>query len=88
LLNASIKLVRADKPLRPNQALFHVPLHFTKPLLKEYLTRLYGVTVGRIDTVIQAGKVRRITTSKRISNHREPDIKKAYVSFQGEFFRE
>eukprot|EP00514_Thraustochytrium_sp_LLF1b_P004742 CAMPEP_0184512496 /NCGR_PEP_ID=MMETSP0198_2-20121128/2908_1 /TAXON_ID=1112570 /ORGANISM="Thraustochytrium sp., Strain LLF1b" /LENGTH=60 /DNA_ID=CAMNT_0026902517 /DNA_START=410 /DNA_END=592 /DNA_ORIENTATION=+ len=47
--------------------------------VKEYFEKIYNVPVRKVNTVIQAGKVKRFG---RFSPVQLPDVKKAYVFFK------
>ncbi len=86
LLNHVFLLVKSGRTLLPNQALFHVPKHYAKPQIKHYLERLYGLSVDRVDTVIAQGKRKSIRTRRMLHQYKEPNYKKAYVTFRGQFY--
>jgi ribosomal protein L23 len=88
LLHDVFLMVKPGRPLLPNQALFHVPKHYAKPQIKHYLQRLYGVDVERIETVLAQGKKRMVRTRTMLHEYKQPNYKKAYVTFKGVFYND
>lgn len=86
LLNEVFKLVRSGRVLRPNQAMFHVPLNYSKPQIKYYLENLYNVQVQKVETSVTLGKIKNVQTRRVQTNFKRPSIKKAYVTFEGDFY--
>ena len=49
-----------DRYLHPRQVTFHVPVHMTKPEIREYLRRIYGMKVIAVNTAIKVPIKRRM----------------------------
>lgn len=64
-----------DSLKTPGPFIFRIPKSMTKLELKEHLTKIYGLDVKKINTLIQIGKFR--TVFKPVKT---PDFKKAYVT--------
>ncbi len=81
------KMVRSEKAQKlleqQRTATFIVPLALNKPMVKDYLQKLYGLHVEHVSTVIVMGKKKRgiHVLSRGIRQHTEklPDYKKAMV---------
>ena len=54
---------------------FRVPPRMTKPEIKDYLEKIYGLDVKKVNTMIYEGKEKRRNGIK----YRRPDYKKAIV---------
>jgi ribosomal protein L23 len=75
--------------LRPNASMhaqnvaqFHVPLSMTKPAIRNYLARVYGLVTTDVRTANFLGNQKRDLTGRRFKT---PDWKKAIVSFKEPF---
>lgn len=66
---------RVSATQAPNNFVFRVDPKMTKPEIKQYLERIYGVNVQRVATVNYEGKVRRSGQHRFKLN----DYKKVYV---------
>eukprot|EP00594_Rhizosolenia_setigera_P017515 CAMPEP_0178975280 /NCGR_PEP_ID=MMETSP0789-20121207/23042_1 /TAXON_ID=3005 /ORGANISM="Rhizosolenia setigera, Strain CCMP 1694" /LENGTH=78 /DNA_ID=CAMNT_0020663943 /DNA_START=230 /DNA_END=466 /DNA_ORIENTATION=- len=56
----------------------------TKHEIKEYLTKIYGLPVKKVNTQNFMGKRMRIMGRRKIAYRKEPDWKKAIVTFTSE----
>ncbi|XP_026678493.1 probable 39S ribosomal protein L23, mitochondrial [Diaphorina citri] len=59
LPNFWMKLVRSKEPLPPNVVEFHVPLAMTNHDIKNYLEKIYNVTVKHVESTLENGKLKR-----------------------------
>lgn len=65
----------------PARATFRVLPKMTKHEVKEYLQKIYKLPVKKVNTMNYLGKRLRIITSRRIAYRKEPNWKKAIVTF-------
>ncbi len=79
--NFIFTLIRSGRFRDPNQAVFRVPNILTKPDIKQYLTKLYGLTVTHIHTVNFMAR-----DSKARRRH-YPAYKNAIVTYKGPIFQ-
>jgi ribosomal protein L23 len=61
-VNIDLKLLRSPKPMDQDWMAFRTTNDLSKPEIKQYLSKLYGMTVERVDTVRTQGKVFRSQT--------------------------
>ncbi|CAD7955533.1 unnamed protein product [Amoebophrya sp. A25] len=54
-------LVRSGAYLEPNRIAFRVPVHVTKPEIREYLRKIYDTKVIKVNTYIHIPKIKRNT---------------------------
>ncbi|TYZ63434.1 hypothetical protein PybrP1_007293 [[Pythium] brassicae (nom. inval.)] len=64
--------------LRENQYVFRVEPNYTKHDIKEYLTKVYGLPVIKVNTMNYEGKFKRAFRGKHV--YKEKDFKKAIVT--------
>lgn len=79
--NWNVILRRPSKQVDPNVAVFELPLEATKPEISQFMQKVYKLRSEKVNTLIQMGKIK---GSSRRKFYRESDIKKAYISFNGE----
>eukprot|EP00547_Thalassionema_nitzschioides_P000061 CAMPEP_0194211670 /NCGR_PEP_ID=MMETSP0156-20130528/10871_1 /TAXON_ID=33649 /ORGANISM="Thalassionema nitzschioides, Strain L26-B" /LENGTH=104 /DNA_ID=CAMNT_0038939295 /DNA_START=172 /DNA_END=486 /DNA_ORIENTATION=+ len=63
------------------KATFRVLPRMTKHEIKEYLTKLYGLPVARVNTMNYMGKRKRATGKRKVITYKYRDYKKAIVTF-------
>lgn len=72
--NWKMVLKRPEKEVESNVVVFETELHATKPEIKQYLEKIYGLNVLKVNTAIQMGKFKRAQTNKLTrklcANHR------------------
>lgn len=78
LVMTSAKNATASMPPR---ATFRVIPRMTKHEVKEYLTKIYGLPVTKVNTQNYMGKRKRVMGSKKIIYYKYADFKKAIVTF-------
>eukprot|EP00440_Ansanella_granifera_P008555 gb/GFBE01009268.1/.p1 GENE.gb/GFBE01009268.1/~~gb/GFBE01009268.1/.p1 ORF type:complete len:242 (+),score=37.25 gb/GFBE01009268.1/:1-726(+) len=66
--------------LEPNRAAFRVPVHLTKPEIKNYLREVYKAKVIKVNTYIKLPMIRRNNYGDYFKNG--PSYKKAIVTFE------
>eukprot|EP00933_Yihiella_yeosuensis_P045394 TRINITY_DN4075_c0_g1_i1.p1 TRINITY_DN4075_c0_g1~~TRINITY_DN4075_c0_g1_i1.p1 ORF type:complete len:242 (-),score=34.67 TRINITY_DN4075_c0_g1_i1:210-935(-) len=66
--------------LEPNRAAFRVPVHLTKPEIKNYLREVYKAKVIKVNTYIKLPLIRRNSYGDYLKNG--PSYKKAIVTFE------
>ncbi|KAF0974411.1 hypothetical protein FDP41_006443 [Naegleria fowleri] len=64
---------------KTSKVVFHVPMDYTKPEIKEYLETYYGLSIKSVATIITQGRLKR-SRKVRGKFDKEPDIKKAIVT--------
>mmetsp|Transcript_39130 Transcript_39130/g.110591 ORF Transcript_39130/g.110591 Transcript_39130/m.110591 type:complete len:239 (+) Transcript_39130:52-768(+) len=64
--------------LEPNRIAFRVPVHLTKPEIRNYLREIYRAKVIKVNTYIKLPKIRRNTYGEYFKNG--PSYKKAIVT--------
>ena len=82
ILMTSARNATATQPAR---ATFRVLPRMTKHEVKEYLTKIYGLPVKRVNTANFLGKRKRVMGTKKIIYYKYKDFKKAYVTFDRSF---
>ena len=65
----------------PARATFRMRPEMTKHKVKEYLTKIYGVEVDKVATQNVLRKRTRLVGACAVGHRKEPDWKKAIVSF-------
>jgi large subunit ribosomal protein L23 len=78
LLMTSARNATATQPAR---ATFRVLPRMTKHEIKEYLTKIYGLPVTKVNTQNYMGKRKRLMGSRKILYFKYADFKKAIVTF-------
>ncbi|GAB5031460.1 ribosomal protein [Nannochloropsis oceanica] len=73
-------LIRAPTQAQPYQAVFRVSPAMNKLEIREYLTKIYGLSVRKVMTANMAGRRKRIFGARRLLRYKRPDFKKAYVT--------
>mmetsp|Transcript_20099 Transcript_20099/g.33858 ORF Transcript_20099/g.33858 Transcript_20099/m.33858 type:complete len:100 (-) Transcript_20099:220-519(-) len=63
------------------RATFYVKPSMTKHEVKEYLTKIYGMEVYKVETANFLGRWKRFYGKKKIISYKRRNFKKAYVSF-------
>lgn len=71
-------MVKSGTYLEPNRAAFRVPVHLTKPEIRNYLREVYGAKVIKVNTYIKIPHVRRNMRGMYFKNG--PSYKKAIVT--------
>ncbi|CAJ1336631.1 unnamed protein product [Effrenium voratum] len=66
--------------LEPNRAAFRVPVHLTKPEIRNYLREIYKAKVIKVNTYIKLPMIRRNSYGHYYNNG--PQYKKAIVTFE------
>eukprot|EP00434_Breviolum_minutum_P023828 symbB.v1.2.021021.t1/scaffold1795.1/size101065/3 len=66
--------------LEPNRAAFRVPVHLTKPEIRNYLREIYKAKVIKVNTYIKLPMIRRNSFGEYYKNG--PSYKKAIVTFE------
>jgi ribosomal protein L23 len=79
LLNLKCFLVRTDKQYNTNQIKFMVDKNLSKPEIHQFLNKLYGFNIAKIQTAILPGEVKAKMTKKNIKYYRTREYKKAVV---------
>ncbi|CAB9522019.1 Ribosomal protein L23 [Seminavis robusta] len=81
--NMPITLISASDATAtmPAKAVFRVLPKMTKHEIKEYLTKIYGLPVKKVNTMNYLGKRKRLQTERKMVYWRYADYKKAIVSF-------
>jgi large subunit ribosomal protein L23 len=69
----------------PARATFRVLPKMTKHEIKEYLTKIYGLPVHKVNTMNYMGKRKKVLGSSRILYYKYKDFKKAVVTFDRSF---
>jgi len=78
ILMTSARNATATQPAR---ATFRVLPRMTKHEVKEYLTKIYGLPVQKVNTQSYLGKRKRLLGSRKILYFKYADFKKAIVTF-------
>lgn len=71
-------MVKSGAYLEPNRVAFRVPVHLTKPEIRNYLREIYGVKVIKVNTYIKLPLMRRNSYGHYFKNG--PTYKKAIVT--------
>lgn len=69
----------------PATATFRVLPRMTKHEIKEYLQKIYGLPVKKVNTMNYMGKRKKVQTERRILYYKYKDYKKAIVTFDSSF---
>merc|ERR1711933_606661 len=69
----------------PAKASFRVLPRMTKHEIKEYLTKIYGLPVRKVNTANYLGKRKLVRGSRQVIRFKYKDFKKAVVSFDRSF---
>ncbi|EFC50364.1 predicted protein [Naegleria gruberi] len=64
---------------KTSKVVFHVPMDYTKPEIKEYLETYYGLKIKDVTTMITQGRLKRSRKVRGVME-KEPDFKKATVT--------
>lgn len=85
--NMPITLVSAKNATarQPARATFRVLPRMTKHEIKEYLTKIYGLPVTKVNTANYLGKRKLVRGSRQVIRFKYKDFKKAVVSFDRSF---
>ena len=70
---------------QPARAIFRVLPRMTKHEVKEYLTKIYGLPVRKVNTINYLGKRKLVRGSRKLIRFKYKDFKKAIVSFDRSF---
>ena len=70
---------------QPARATFRVLPRMTKHEIKEYLTKIYGLPVRKVNTANYLGKRKLVRGSRQVIRFKYKDFKKAVVSFDRSF---
>ena len=65
----------------PARATFRVLPRMTKHEIREYLTKIYGLPVTKVNTMNYLGKRKNVMGRKKVIRFKYKDFKKAIVSF-------
>lgn len=79
--NFVLKLVRSNLP--PHQAVFHCPPQLTKPEIKSFLEKVYGIGVRDVRTMNYLGSASKQVHGKKVGG--APNYKKAIVTMTDDF---
>ncbi|XP_066934046.1 large ribosomal subunit protein uL23m-like [Clytia hemisphaerica] len=74
-----VKVVRPGRDLPDDTVQLHVPLDMSKIDIKNYMEKIYNVPVAKVNTRIQAGKVKTKVYRNDAIQYKQEDIKVAYV---------
>ena len=69
----------------PARATFRVLPKMTKWEIKEYLTKIYGLPVAKVNTMNYVGKRKMVRGSRKLIYYKYKDFKKAVVTFDKSF---
>lgn len=70
---------------QPARATFRVLPRMTKWEIREYLTKIYGLPVQKVNTANYLGKRKLVRGSRQVIRFKYKDFKKAVVSFDRSF---
>mmetsp|Transcript_99850 Transcript_99850/g.237987 ORF Transcript_99850/g.237987 Transcript_99850/m.237987 type:complete len:238 (+) Transcript_99850:65-778(+) len=73
-------MAKSGTYLEPNRAAFRVPVHMTKPEIRNYLREIYKAKVIKVNTYIKLPLIRRNSYGDYFKNG--PSYKKAIVTFE------
>merc|ERR1712039_7181 len=73
-------MVKSGAYLEPNRVAFRVPVHLTKPEIRNYLREVYKAKVIKVNTYIKLPKIRRNSFGDYFKNG--ASYKKAIVTFE------
>jgi ribosomal protein L23 len=79
--NIIFKLVRSNLP--PHQAVFHVPPQLSKLDIRQYLTKLYDISVCDVRTMNYAAVPKKFNGKNKVGG--VPKYKKAIVTMEEDF---
>ena len=82
MLMVSAKNATGSQPAR---AIFRVLPRMTKHEIKEYLTKIYGLPVRKVNTANYIGKRKLVRGSRHVIRYKYKSFKKAVVSFDRSF---
>ena len=82
-----VKVVRPGRELPDDTVQLHVPLDMSKIDIKNYMEKIYNIPVAKVNTRIQAGKVKSKVYRNDAIQYRTPDIKVAYVILKEDSFK-
>ncbi|XP_002163495.2 large ribosomal subunit protein uL23m isoform X1 [Hydra vulgaris] len=74
-----VKIVRPGKEIAKDTVQLHVPLDMGKVDIKNYMEKIYNVPVAKVNTRIQAGKIKTTQWRNDVITRKTADIKVAYV---------
>lgn len=74
-----VKIVRPGRDLPNDTVQMHVPLDMSKIDIKNYMEKIYNIPVAKVNTRIQAGKIKQKVYRNDVIQYKTPDIKVAYV---------
>mmetsp|Transcript_2769 Transcript_2769/g.2780 ORF Transcript_2769/g.2780 Transcript_2769/m.2780 type:complete len:118 (+) Transcript_2769:69-422(+) len=80
-----LTLLSATEPTSASpfaKATFRILPRMTKHEVKEYLGKIYGLPVFKVNTLNFAGKRKRIMTKTKMISYKQRDWKKAFVTFK------
>eukprot|EP00634_Sargassococcus_sp_CCMP2135_P006705 CAMPEP_0198644022 /NCGR_PEP_ID=MMETSP1467-20131203/348_1 /TAXON_ID=1462469 /ORGANISM="unid. sp., Strain CCMP2135" /LENGTH=96 /DNA_ID=CAMNT_0044379463 /DNA_START=99 /DNA_END=389 /DNA_ORIENTATION=+ len=69
-------------PIRPPQATFKVAPSMNKFEIRDYLKNIYGLPVKKVMTENFMGERKRIFGKRKIFYYKQPDFKRAHVTFE------
>eukprot|EP00751_Fragilariopsis_kerguelensis_P013428 CAMPEP_0170769438 /NCGR_PEP_ID=MMETSP0733-20121128/6977_1 /TAXON_ID=186038 /ORGANISM="Fragilariopsis kerguelensis, Strain L26-C5" /LENGTH=106 /DNA_ID=CAMNT_0011111033 /DNA_START=148 /DNA_END=468 /DNA_ORIENTATION=- len=70
---------------QPARAIFRVMPRMTKHEIKEYLTKIYGLPVTKVNTANYLGKRKMARGTTKVIRYKYKDFKRAVVSFDRSF---
>jgi large subunit ribosomal protein L23 len=76
---------RSATARQPARASFRVLPRMTKHEIKEYLTKIYGLPVTKVNTMNYLGKRKQVKGTRKIIYYKYKDFKKAVVTFDRTF---
>lgn len=82
-----VKVVRPGRELPEDTVQLHVPIDMSKIDIKNYMEKIYNIPVAKVNTRIQAGKVKSKIYRNDAIQYRTPDIKVAYVILKESTFK-
>ena len=65
-------MVKSGAYLEPNRVAFRVPVHLTKPEIRNYLRGIYGIKVVKVNTYIKLPWMRRNAYGEYFKNGHGP----------------
>ena len=75
----NVLLYKSIKPYNKNVASFRCPVFMTKPEIKQYIMKIYGLNVLKVHTVNKMGRI--VKNRETNTRWRKKDWKKAIVEF-------
>lgn len=83
-LNWKLNFKKPQNEVEPNVLTVVTEMKATKPEIKQYIEKVYGLNVLRVNTLIQMGKLKTGANRSNLlitqERYRESDFKKAYVT--------